>query len=339
MKSKQTKKSRKIAFVLGAGASFGAGAYAKLKGRGRLPIPMQTNFWDAFLRFTKSAPRRKRIEKFLFHYFTSAQKVPPRSSSEMRRKRLVNIDVEEVFTFLSERLESTTLSKKMRKDIQEVQQDMLQELGNLFRRFPANEMTKKNFRTFRKLHMRARDSVISFNYDTVFENSIPSDKWHYRTVEENEHSTKVFKPHGSINWEKKSRSKIVVNEAVEVPLIVAPSHLKFIGKRERAVNHLGELDGIGRVWDEMEKELRDVKVVVFIGYSFPSADLYFSSVLRMILAYRASAPGIVIVNPEAPSISERLKRRFAVTKISTFFDLDSFVRSNRQNVLAALGIK
>ena len=50
-------------------------------------------------------------------------------------------------------------------------------------------------------------------------------------------------------------------------------------------------------------------VLVFIGYSFPVADLYFSSILRSVLAIRDGAPGIVLVNPDAVALARRLGAR------------------------------
>src|SRR5271155_23586 len=94
---------RRIVFILGAGASFGAGAYVSKQGGGRVSIPTQSTFWDTFLRFCANAENRKLIEAFLFKYFLDYKKVPGRLTETARRRQLAPIDVEEVFTFLSER--------------------------------------------------------------------------------------------------------------------------------------------------------------------------------------------------------------------------------------------
>jgi hypothetical protein len=62
----------------------------------------------------------------------------------------------------------------------------------------------------------------------------------------------------------------------------------------------------------MEREMREAKALVFIGYSFPVADLYFSSILRSVLADRDGAPAVAIVNPDAVAIGDRLRERFAL---------------------------
>lgn len=83
----------------------------------------------------------------------------------------------------------------------------------------------------------------------------------------------------------------------------------------------------------MEAQMREAKVLVFIGYSFPLADLYFSSVLRSILASRESPPRVVIVNPDAVAIRKRLETRFSLSKIVTYFDLDQFIQASRSDLL------
>src|SRR5580700_2624132 len=97
------KQQRKIVFFLGAGASYGAGAYASVQHGSHLRIPMQLTFWDTFLRFSRSKKNRRRIESFLFRYFKGYSRVPAKVKARKRREMLGDVDVEEVFTFLSER--------------------------------------------------------------------------------------------------------------------------------------------------------------------------------------------------------------------------------------------
>ena len=101
---------RKIVFVLGAGASYGAGAYALVQGGGHLPIPTQATFWPILLRFCHSTRNRRAIESFLFRYFLGYGRTPARATVTKRRQQLKNVDVEEVFTFLSERARAPSTS-------------------------------------------------------------------------------------------------------------------------------------------------------------------------------------------------------------------------------------
>jgi len=94
--------------------------------------------------------------------------------------------------------------------------------------------------------------------------------------------------------------------------------------------------GIKKVWAAMEREMREAKALIFIGYSFPIADLYFSSILRSVLADRDGAPAVAIVNPDAVAIRERLRQRFALERIDVYFDVGSFVESSRERLLKRL---
>ena len=82
--------------------------------------------------------------------------------------------------------------------------------------------------------------------------------------------------------------------------------------------------------------MRQAKALVFIGYSFPAADLYFSSVLRSVLADREGSPSVAIVNPDAVAIGERLRQRFALTHIDLHFDVQNFVQDTRKSLLRRL---
>jgi len=82
--------------------------------------------------------------------------------------------------------------------------------------------------------------------------------------------------------------------------------------------------------------MREAKALVFIGYSFPVADLYFSSILRSVLADRDGAPAVAIVNPDAVAIGERLRERFALERIDLHFDVRNFVQDSRKNLLKRL---
>jgi hypothetical protein len=86
----------------------------------------------------------------------------------------------------------------------------------------------------------------------------------------------------------------------------------------------------------MEREMKNAQLLVFIGYSFPVADLYCSSVLRSVLADRASAPDVVLVNPDAMSIASRLKGRFSLPYVVKYFDFGQFIDAGRNGVQRAV---
>jgi hypothetical protein len=81
----------------------------------------------------------------------------------------------------------------------------------------------------------------------------------------------------------------------------------------------------------MEREMREAKALVFIGYSFPVADLYVSSILRSASADRDGEPTVAIVNPDAVAIGERLREHCALERIDLHFDVRNFVHDSRKN--------
>jgi hypothetical protein len=332
---------KKFVYFLGAGASYGAGANATVQAGGKVPIPTQATFWDTFLRFCRSSRRRTDIESFLFRYFLGYGRTPTRLKPPARRKLLAPIDVEEVFTFLSERASAPSTTPQLRTYASRIWEALTAEIGNVFGRFEPNTQTRATFRALLANHSRAFDTFVSFNYDTIFERSLPAIKRaRYLGITGTLGEIPLLKPHGSVNWERADDGSIVVQDNPSSAVIVAPTHLKFVSTNtETAHVHSGYLDQsdeIRQIWSEMETHMRGARALVFIGYSFPQADLYFSSVLRSVLADRDTTPDIVIVNPDAVAIAERLRRRFPLSKVIRYFDLGQFVQATRSNVIAQL---
>lgn len=252
---------------------------------------------------------------------------------------LQGIDVEEVFTFLSERSKAPSSSPQLKTYADSVWLALVSQVGRVFARFEPTKKTRGIVRQFHEQHVRSRDVLVSFNYDTVFERSLPGRvSWAYAGIEDTTGKLRVLKPHGSINWEKKG-SEIKKAPNAETPVIVAPTHLKFVqatGSPQNSRGYLEDAAEVRSIWKEMEQEMRAAKTLVFIGYSFPVADLYFSSVLRTALSGRDSPPAVVVVNPDAVSIAQRLTARFPLKKVIKYFALDQFVSAGRSGVQQAI---
>lgn len=329
---------RKVLYVIGAGASRALGAYVPAQGGSRLSIPTQAEFWEVVLRLAGSLSRRE-IESFLFRYFLGYSRVPGRASAADRRAMLAHIDVEEVFTFLSERSKAPSSSVQLKHYSDRVWLALVGLVGQVFSRFSPNRRTRRVVRDFYRKHVRSRDALVSFNYDTVFERSLPRNmQWGYEGIEDCTHRFRVLKPHGSINWGRRNGS-IQRSSQVSTPIIVAPTHLKFVqtsGSSNDSTGYLDSATEVQSVWEHMEAEMRAAKILVFIGYSFPVADLYFSSVLRTALSGRDSPPALVIVNPDAVAISARLKGRFPVDRVITYFDFQQFIDAGRKGLQLAV---
>ena len=332
---------KKFVYFLGAGASLGAGAYATVQAGGRVAIPTQATFWATFLRFCRGIQNRTEIESFLFRYFLGYGRMPTRLTATQRRSLLAPIDVEEVFTFLSERSRAPSTSPQLRTYATRVWEALLVEIGGVFSRFGANKRTRSTYRALMDNHFRSFDSLVSFNYDTIFEQSLPASMAaQYIGLGESGGVVPLLKPHGSVNWMFAEDGAIAVSTKPKRAVIVAPTHLKFVSTEVRAdhttAGYLDQSSEIKEIWADMERRMKEARALVFIGYSFPLADLYFSSVLRSVLADREYNPDVVVVNPDAVAIADRLQRRFALPKVIRYFDLGQFVQATRHDVLAQM---
>lgn len=317
---------RKIVWFLGAGASRGAGAALRVGGSGgTIKIPIQADFWDVVLRYGSKKDADK-IQSFLFRYFAGYDRTPARSNRKERREVLKNIDVEEVFTFLSERIKTKQIPDSLKTYFTEIQSKLIRTVTKTLRKFEPNAQTKKTYATFSKNLLRTRDAVVSFNYDTIFEYSLPKNKpFFYQDVSKKTKFYAVFKPHGSINWKMGENKKLEVDDYVDEPELIPPTHLKFIGE---------QIDPIKLLWKKMEIQMQAAKTFVFIGYSFPDADFYFSSVMRSVLTKTKRNVKIILVDPDAQRLSEKFGKRFSITqnRILKYFDLSQLLQIKRKTL-------
>lgn len=175
-----TAQQRKIAWILGAGASRGAGAKAKIR-NATVPIPVQAEFWKTVLSMAQRNDR-KIVEDFLFRYFRRYARLPPHISSQRKLKEISGVNVEEVFTFLSERIAAPSTNTNVRDEFDGIiWPALVRTVAYTFSKFNANAETKRHYRRFQKGLLRSHDSIVSFNYDTVAENSLTK-AWHYAGI-------------------------------------------------------------------------------------------------------------------------------------------------------------
>jgi hypothetical protein len=97
--------------------------------------------------------------------------------------------------------------------------------------------------------------------------------------------------------------------------------------------YLDQSPQLAALWSAMESQMRKARALVFIGYSFPDSDVYFASLLRSVLASRTHAPSIVLVNPDASAIAERLTTRFAIRNALHVTDLRELLGMTRPQLL------
>jgi hypothetical protein len=320
---------RKILWVLGAGAPRGAGARRR-QGNGWQRIPTQEEFWPQLLHVGVPQSDRLTLLRFMFRHFLGYGKVPPRTSFGDRLALIAPVNVEEVFTYVSERLLSPAVENKA--IFEEVWTILRDATRKTFAQYSPNKRTRSAFSAIGDL-IRTRDAVVSFNYDPVCEESLPGNLGWYYFLEGKQPGLPILKPHGSANWSVVSR-KVIVDQDAGVPLIVPPTHLKFLASAGGTGGLKAEWKLVQPIWTEMDLQLRMAKAFVFVGYSFPPADLYFSSVLRMALAGRDHEARLVLVNPDAVALRDRLCGRFGLgpERVRLVFDLDGLCRMERREL-------
>jgi hypothetical protein len=147
-------------------------------------------------------------------------------------------------------------------------------------------------------------AFISFNYDTILEHALSQPDpcpWFYvhipTTVQRELNGVRVFKPHGSLNWlfegnepsveisadyhlEPVGHQSLEVNRFKE-SMIILPTQLKqvlnFKKTQARKTTKL-----FGKIRQGMADALAEADRVFVIGYSFPSTDHHFRTLIRWV---------------------------------------------------------
>jgi hypothetical protein len=164
-----------------------------------------------------------------------------------------------------------------------------------------------------------RNTVITFNYDTVLEDSLTNlgVPFNYgfdaaavnydatAKCSRGDHSPdelRVLKLHGSVNWvEPRERRKLTIYGSYEDTsaqgrrvLLVPPTWRKVFG------------GGLSRVWEEALPAITAATRVIVIGFSMPSTDIHFKYLLAAGLRDNVSLRKFLFINP---SPDEKQMRR------------------------------
>ena len=163
-----------------------------------------------------------------------------------------------------------------------------------------------------------KNTFISFNYDTLVEDSLSSLgvdfsyglKLQNTIVNEtasalrlrDDAEIKVLKLHGSINWARTRQSRKLslfgsysdVRTHGLIPEIVPPTWRKIFGEQ------------LNDVWTEALVALESATRIIILGFSMPVTDLHFKYLLAAGLQDNLSLRQIVAVNPDKDAIEQRL---------------------------------
>ena len=202
------------------------------------------------------------------------------------------------------------------------------------------------------------DNIVSFNYDTLLEESMaketnwnPRDgygvrvsgvrgswckNWFIKHKQRNA-GFKILKMHGSLNWKGKSGDRIILkdrpyvvrqnrsgNPAREAVLFLPPSYLKAVNKYP-----------YNAIWKQARSSIEHADALVILGYSLPQNDFlvraFFSEIIRHRHASNRMIRQIVIINPDGgvrENFLELLKPAMnSTTKIHLFGTLKEFSES------------
>ncbi|MGO8792855.1 MAG: SIR2 family protein [Terriglobia bacterium] len=176
-----------------------------------------------------------------------------------------------------------------------------------------------------------RDTIISFNYDTIVEDALSGSNLPFCYAEDqmiewrpprpwtdvDRRPIPVLKLHGSVNLSAQRRKDLDVLQLLAYPsyqdlrreglwpMLVAPTWQKSLG---------GYLSA---VWPEAVSALRTATRVVILGYSVPQTDQHFKYLLAAGLQENISLRKVLIVNPDE---SEQFKQHLSSLFRAEHFD-------------------
>lgn len=213
-----TTSSRKIAYVLGAGFSYGSNHSAPV-GNHQVRMPLQFTLFEELCRFHyRKIQRLDPIAKAIREYFSPITYRATRGKGSARHQDLFGLSVEEVFTFFDE---IVTNRNQGHKTIMQAGMELQQLVVELISYLSVNGAPGQNKLLRRFVQRLAQtDIVITFNWDTILDRVLSNSqtaKWHPawgygRTVRQEFGSStrnpppipkkypRLLKLHGSINW-------------------------------------------------------------------------------------------------------------------------------------------
>lgn len=198
-------------------------------------------------------------------------------------------------------------------------------------------------------HLNSNDAVLTFNYDTLLEESLKQQniKFHYGFEKENGCGVKILKMHGSINWlmvcrgqwnglkydilaektESNTNAANPYNVLLRVPdddvyNVVEHRHLSSQNK-DKSIGIVGlgtykrvsDLVGSGEIWRKNAYQaLRDCEQIYVIGFSFSRFDtmarLFFGRVMMERFEKKIKLPKIILIDPDANNLNKRIESIF-----------------------------
>ncbi len=323
----------KRVIVLGAGATRGA-EFVDLKKMECLP-PLNTDFFTQLQRISAQKHQAEingvlndvlelygpNFDLTLEGYFTHLESM--RVMADLSRTQHPK--------YTKDRLEA------MRRRLLDALSAVLEESADVSKKTSLAVRTPCSFHDAIVTKLEPRDTIISFNYDCVIDDSLRrcgAEKWSARygygfpnpaRVRGHEHwdatptpneinkSINLLKLHGSLNW-----FTLPANGTDEIRLRQKP--YKQTGSKDYGiippenVKRIREKPAFENLWANAELALRRAHVIAFVGFSFTPTDLHVDALFRIALAGNKNLKRVLIVNPTREH--RRRVRSVLATKLS-----------------------
>ncbi len=146
----------------------------------------------------------------------------------------------------------------------------------------------------------AKNTVITFNYDTLLEDSLKAIGREFSYIYDKlDNRICILKPHGSLAWEDSAgNDKYESSKLNKNPLIIPPTWNKSM---------LFEFE---KIWKNCIEALRDSTRIIIIGYSFPRTDAHIRYLLSCGLMENISLRKIIVVDKDNKAIQSNLSDIF-----------------------------
>lgn len=182
---------------------------------------------------------------------------------------------------------------------------------------------------YKKLITELKPSkVISFNYDTLLEQSLEPGTWTYRDFAAQPEAVAILKPHGSVNWVHRVARDCQLQDELDFGVSLGYAEMGYeehwlvqnliVGLRHKIEHTRAERSPVLRGF--FERLLRQCKAALveaeriwIVGYRFAPADTTFLDIVAQAMTLRNSAPSLAVIDKaDNDSLVRRIKEIFGL---------------------------
>jgi len=317
-------------FILGAGASFEAGA------------PLMSNFLDVAddLMYKGAVNRNLKSFKNVFHMISNLQLVHAKSF-------LDTYNIEDLFGAIEMARIIKNLNGKSIEEIEELRNDLITVISQTLSKcisFPFIDNKIKPPQTYQNFvsmieKMEQKPSIITFNYDIALDYTLLFNHFNIDyCLHENSNlnyspitnTIRLLKLHGSLNWGKCKKCSEIVDYNIgsylsnmtqyrpiwDERIYISPndqlSHLKHCDEALENVpvlvppswNKTEYHGSLTNVWRYAAQELSEARNIIIIGYSLPESDSFFRYLFSLGTMGPSRIKQLLVYNPDNSGLVE-----------------------------------